>query len=353
MLRVLPWFFVFCIWGAAAQGSQISEQQRLLEVYQEAEDFLEVKPSRTLALLTQESDLSALSLEQILNWHITSIRVAVALNAVDQMEQSIIAILKYREAPEFDEKLVSVASGIGILLRKLGYYQEAELSFLCGLQYVKELQRKVALLISLAIVNRYLGNNEQSRDINIFARKLSIENNLSSHQARTENNLGILEFGNGNYKKAEEYFRSALTISQSNARRAGHVLNGINLLLTYLVQGKFDYYQRLYPSIDRVTQAFPDDSKKAYLFWVNTAFKKRTGGRVMEHDRQKLEVEFLTVNETKLQEILMEHFSEELGVSVALPPVRDIGLFKRSWFAEIEQCDWDKLKQIPYSDVLQ
>ncbi|RZQ51756.1 hypothetical protein C1E23_17780 [Pseudoalteromonas phenolica] len=87
-----------------------------------------------------------------------------------------------------------------------------------------------------------------------------------------DNNLGMIEFDEGNFNQAEFYYRRALKGYRSIDKRSGVVTASINLLFAFMLQDKLIDYERLYSPTATVTLAFPNQSKQTLLFWIHQRF---------------------------------------------------------------------------------
>jgi tetratricopeptide (TPR) repeat protein len=331
-------FFAF-----VAQANDTTKKKQPSSILLEAEDYLSVKPSKSLAMLSSNIDLSQLSESQFFRWHITIIRAAVSLNNLLVIESSIKQLLTHKSSAEFEHQIVSILSGVGIWLRKSGYLKQAKQALFCALTYSKSDVKKVKLLTSIAIVSRYLDQKETAVKAYNLAKRIAKDKKITASLATIENNLGVLALESDDIIKAELHFRSALAMYQLSSNRSGNVLSGLNLLQVFLIQEQKQNYQRLSPSITRLTEVFPNESRKSTLFWLNTVFQTRQNLELNELLRSQLEKNFYQINDPKLQLSLKKHFAEELEINVELPKQTYQQNKTPRWFAEISQCDWEKL----------
>ncbi len=333
------------------QASDTANERQLSLVLLEAEDYLSVKPSKSLAMLSIKSDLSLLSESQFFRWHITIIRAAVSLNNLPLIESSIKQLLAHKSSAEFEHQIVSILSGVGIWLRKSGYLKQARQTLLCALTHNKSDNKKVKLLTSLAIVSRHLDQNENAIKAYNLAKHIAKDKNITTLLATIENNLGVLALESDNIIMAESYFRNALAMYQLNSNRSGNVLSGINLLQIFLIRNQQQNYQRLSPSITRLTEAFPNETRKSTLFWLKTVFKTRQGLTLNKHMLLQLEKSLYNIEDRKLQLSLLKHFAKELNVNIELPKQAYQQGQAPLWLTEISQCDWGELAHFRLEDL--
>lgn len=337
-------FIAIALFAFSLPATEQLSSEKLASTLIEAEDYLSVKPSRSLALLSTDANLSLLSKAQFFRWHIALIRASLSFNDLSTMESSIKKLMQHKSSTEFEYRLVSMLSSIGIWLRKSGYLEQAKLVLTCALTNNKSKESEIKLLISLAIVSRQLSQNDYAKKVYHFAKSILPDNNLTSSAATIENNLGVLALEDNDVVKAEQYFRAALVMYQEKSIRSGNIISGINLLQTFLIQYQHVNYQRLYPSIVRLTNNFPNESKKSILFWLNTVFNVRQGAKLNDELKIQLKANFSQINDHKLQLSIKKYFADELKIEITpsspLPHKESPPL----WLDEMSHCDWQKLK---------
>jgi tetratricopeptide (TPR) repeat protein len=334
-----------------AHASDVISKEKLTSLLIDAEDYLSVKPSKSLKILSTQYNLSSLSESQFFRWHIASIRVALSFNNLSVMENSIKELITHKSTTEFEHRLVPILSSIGIWLRKSGYPEQAKLTLVCALTHNKIEENKVRLLISIAIASRYLNQNNDAINTYNLAKSIAENENISAPLATIENNLGVIILENDDVTSAEHHFRSALARYQANSNRSGNVISGINLLQTFLIQDKQLDYQRLFPTITRLTKAFPNESRQGTLFWLNTVFQMRQGLKLNKQILSQLEKSFYKISDPKLQFSLRKHFAQELSINVELPIQNSPQKLAPLWFSEISQCNWKELMEFTFEDL--
>ena len=78
------------------------------EILKEIEDFLYVKPSRSLLLLDKVKN--SLSSEQMFHWHLLQVRAAVPTNQLDKLKKSIAVLIHEKNHPDFKSNLPTILS---------------------------------------------------------------------------------------------------------------------------------------------------------------------------------------------------------------------------------------------------
>jgi hypothetical protein len=349
LLRISIIIVALLAFSGVAQTPQ--NKAKLASTLAEAEDYLLVKPSKSLALLSIEADLTPLSAPQLFRWHIAKYRSGLALSKLDVMEQSIIALISQSSSKEFERRIVSILSSIGIWMRMSGYLEQANLVFMCAIKYNMAPEKEVRLLNSFAITSRHLNQNDDAIKAYKLAKNIAIKEKVTTALPVIENNLGVLAMENEKMTDAEEYLRLALAMYQSSSNRSGNITSGINLLQLFLILDQPLNYQRLYSSIARLTETFPNETRKGALFWLNTVFQSRQGIVPNEAIRAQLKASFYKINDRKLQLSLQKYFANELNVNTKV--ANQISQQRQTplWFDNINQCHWQQLKTINLEDL--
>lgn len=337
---------------ALATESNIDKQSQLMLILAEAEDYLAVKPSKTIELLTNVDDITALNTQSSIRWYLALIRASVPANNRLLFENSIKELLTFQGSPYFKERLPTILSGMGIWLRKSSYKTEAKLCLLCALKYTNNDRVKMTLINSLAVTSRYMGELDIARKlylkVKIMATKLALTANLAS----VDNNLGVMAFEQEKFAEAEAYFRSSMALSQSISKRSNHVTAGLNLLFTFYLQKETLNYQRLYSPIERLIREFPNPEKRANLFLLNTAFNVDLGKNISAEQKDELLIAFAELTNRKEQEIIVKYLADKLGIEFIVSSEPDVIKFDKSWLTDFEYCDWKELWLMTDKQVL-
>ncbi|WP_158678261.1 tetratricopeptide repeat protein [Pseudoalteromonas sp. T1lg23B] len=306
-----------------------------------AQYFSRSDPKQALNILGSIKDVAKLSDEQKITFYILNMRLSLILNKLDEVEPHIQQLFLYDGKPEFVDQLVSILSGAGIWLRKQDYLDAAQHTFSCALKHASKSSQRIALLISSAIVARYQQQYDVAKALYAEAAQIAKRRDDQRGLATVENNLGAIELDQENFAKANEHFRNALAGFQMAQNHSGHINSGINLLLTFVLQEQLVNYQRLYSHIAQLSEEYPDDSKKAYLLWVNTAYYHRQGVNPDAATREKLAEAFDQLAGPQLQRLINKHLAALMGVDVVLTPPGEAKVITNSqWFEKIARCNW-------------
>ncbi|MDK1288156.1 tetratricopeptide repeat protein [Pseudoalteromonas umbrosa] len=326
------------LFSSILNASPSIEQQ--MEMLQEAEDYLTVKPSQSLRILALSSDVEKLPLGLQIRWHVLRVRASVPTNQLMLLEQSLKALFAFSAHPYFEDKLPSILSALGIWLRRKGHLQEADISLQCALQYAQNESQRLTLINSRALVARHMGKYPDAISLYQEAALLAQQQHNASMMATINNNLGAIALDLANYDEADVYFRAALAGYQRIDKRSGHITAGTNLLFLFLLKGEMLNYQRLYSPIKALTDGFPNQSKKALLTWINTAHLVKQGGHISGQARQNLQVAYTQLESHQVKLLVVTHLVPIVQVTLPALPTRKSTPFLAPWFKKVQDCRW-------------
>ena len=321
----------------AGSDSKRAENDYLL---QQAEYFLSSQPSQTFNILNNQLTLSTLSVQQKINWYLLNTTATVFTNQLDEGQSSLEQLFLLIEHTLFYDQLSLILSTTGVWLRKSAYLNDAEATLTCALKQPAPLAQQLRIKISLAIIARHQTN--YSRAEALYKEAYQIAEELKSERAfaTIENNLGTLAFDKGQLKEADRYFRKALAGNQLQARRSGHINSGINLLFIFLLQKEFVNYQRLYGPISQLLKDSQDQSKQAYLLWVNSGYQAAQGQTMSQNLKTKLSGAFNKLEGNSLKRLVQIHLAAPLNIEVTLPEQTVNKTFNAPWFEQVRLCNW-------------
>ncbi|MDP5136444.1 tetratricopeptide repeat protein [Rheinheimera baltica] len=309
-------------------------------ILDEAEDYLTVNPAQTLSLLESFNTADKLPLEQVLRRHVLVLRAAVPTSKMDLLLQTLELVFQHEQQPYFQQQLTSINSALGIWLRRNQYLHDAQLSFECSYKYATTDKQRLTLTNSMALVARQLNDTEKARELFSHALMLAKQSEQTNVVAMVENNLGLLALDAGKFALAEAHLREALKHYQSISQRAGQISAGTNLLASFLLQQQFDNFQGLYGPTATLAASFPNESKQALLFWLDTRFQQQHGTVVTTEQRLALLEAYDKLEDDKVRTLIYHHVASYLGVNVALPQPPINKVFERPWFQLVKQCEW-------------
>ncbi|KZN45016.1 tetratricopeptide repeat protein [Pseudoalteromonas luteoviolacea] len=314
------------------------EQQ--MDMLQEAQDYLTVKPSQSLHILASISDVEALPLGLQIRWHVLRVRASVPTNQLVQLEQSLQALFALSTHSYFKDNLPSVLSALGIWLRRKGYLQEADISLQCALKYAKNASQQLTLINSRALVARHMGKYPDAISLYKEAALLAKKQRNISMMATIDNNLGAIALDLANYDEADVYFRAALAGYQRIDKRSGHITAGTNLLFLFILKDEILNYQRLYSPIKALTDGFPNQSKKALLTWIHAAYIVKQGGHMSDQARQNLQTAYSQLESHQVKLLVGMYLAPIVKVTLPPLPTRKLTLFTAPWFKQVQDCRW-------------
>lgn len=335
------WYVVFVIVVSAyclparAQEDAASIRKQL----KEAEDYLTVNPAQSLALLDALGPLQQPELS--LRWHLLQMRAAVPTDQLERILPSLDAIFRYKEHPEFQRQLTSIASAAGIWFRRNNYLAQSRVSLQCAQKYASRIKQRITLLNSIGLLNRQLGDNAGAFDMFNQAMTLAKHSSNTKVMAMVENNLGLLALDQDDYATAAPHFRSALMHYQAISQRSGQISSALNLMLVSLLQNDTEQYQRLYGPTAALTANFPNQSKQALLYWLQW-FANQQHAKPTADDKKQLLHAFSQQDDSTIMRLMQQQLTT-FDLKVTLPPASPTLAFERPWFNELKTCDWPVL----------
>ncbi|OCQ21546.1 hypothetical protein A7985_12600 [Pseudoalteromonas luteoviolacea] len=319
-------------------ASKSVEQQ--MDLLKEARDYLSVKPSHTLQILDSMESRESLPTALKIRWHIIRVRAAVTTNQLDLVEQSLEQLFNYDSHAYFNDRLSTVLSALGIWLRRKGHFKEADISLICALKHAQGERQRLLLTNSRALVARHLGKHKQATALYKQAEEIALALKDQSTLATINNNLGAIALDLGDYNLAELQFRLALKGYQNVAKRSGHITAGINLLFVFVLKGELINFQRLYGPVATLTEAFPNQSKKAFLAWIYAAYQVKQGTQQPKSQKADLMAAYAQLESSKVRQLVDKHLAPILGVKPQNHKLDAPRAFQSDWFRKVSQCNW-------------
>lgn len=315
--------------------------ENLLAKLAEAKDYLRVKPSVTANILKEHlSEIGKLSIEEQLSWHQNLLRASISQNDLTQVETTARAMLDYPDLIKRTDKFVSLLSSLGIYLRRKGHPKESIWLFDCGLnQPIKNEKQKISLLLSKGNSLSYLDNNIEAKASYAQALQIAKQINAKVYKSAIGNTLGIMAIKEGEYALAKEYLVEALQISQDISRRSGQIVAGLQLLMLSVLSNDPMLYERLHYRISRLTLATNNESRHAYLFWIEKAHQVSNGQALSTQEQAELSKKLAQIKPVNigLYNQLIEKFSTPLGVEDS-PIVKKYSRYQGNLLNQIHQC---------------
>lgn len=291
-------------------------EQALLNDLAKAEDYLHVKPSISSAILSENLEHIALLNKQAqLRWLQNLLRVSVTLNNLSQIESAASLMLVYPELKDSNDKIITLLSSIGIMMRRLGDMEKSIAVFDCALQQsIVSYKQYLSLITSKGISLRHLGKTNEAEQLYQSALVLAKQHNNDTYQSTLYNALGLTALERGNYGLAKQNFVQGMQISQRIARRSGQIITGLNLLLLAIVEHDELLYLRLHSPISSLTKASKNSDRHIYLLLLENAFQV-TQGMELPVGQEKLLAEKLDqIKDISLHNLLLKHLAKPLQI---------------------------------------
>lgn len=336
---------------ALSSTARSHSQSLLIDTLNEAQSYLTVLPEKSLALLSSFDNVKHLTAKQQVNWYSTKASAAIQLSDLPMMEHSLEQIISLNQATrmKLDD---AVINQLGVWFRRSGYLEQAKYSYVCILEDTQDSLTRLKALSNLAVVERNSGNLQLSQKINTTALTIAKLQREKSMESTIENNLGILALQQNNAKQASIHFRSALDINHKILRRSGEILNGINLLFSFIKGDEYEMYARFHPRLVRKMQAHPSDARAAYLNWIHQTYLYRATAKISQKQISQLKKDYDAVNDIGIQQLLLP-FAIEMNIDVNPTDRQPNKHYTGDWLERIEQCNWHKDQSVNYAKLIE
>lgn len=350
--NVLTVLILLSYWLSSNSISSPDPKQQLLLTLTEAKALLNVLPEKSLSMLANNTLLRTLDLEDQTSWHVTRLNAARQLSNLPVMADSLEQIIDLQSRSANNNISAFVVNQMGVWFRRSGYLNEAKLSYFCTIDNTRNSPDRLRAISNLAVVERNQGHFQHAKSLNDVALQMAQKQKDKIMVALIENNLGILALSHGNAERASQHFRRALDINHQKLRRSSEILNGINLLFSFLELNDYKHYSRFYPRVTRLLQTHPSDARVAYLNWIHQTYLFRQNKHISQQQKNRLIADYKKVNDIGIQ-VLLSPFAQELSINIALPSSAESKTFEGDWLKRINQCDWDKYQTMSYATLLE
>ncbi|WP_286261482.1 hypothetical protein [Thalassotalea atypica] len=313
----------------------------LLSTLAEAEGYIRVKPTLASSLLKgQQAQIKSLTNKEQLRWHQALIRVSVALNDTAQLEKSAIAMFSNSALKNEQDKLISLYSGLGITMRRFGHFSESISLFDCALnQPITDHRQQVSLMLSKGISLRHIYKLGDAKDIYLQALAIAEQQREDDFISAIHNALGIMALYENDYSYAKQQLLLAMQVSQRNARRSGHIISGLNLLLIAILENDLMLYHRLHSPISKLTLATQNLDRHHYLFWIEKAYQVNSNKALSLSEEQELLHRLGKIKDFTLHNLLVQKLAKMLDIKT-LPREREHSEYQGKLLKYFQQCLW-------------
>jgi tetratricopeptide (TPR) repeat protein len=317
MMKLLVLLYSIIIMQEVRASNTIDSLQYKLY---KAEGFLHAKPTLTFDILNRDlKDIHQLKTQEQLKWLQTLLRASVTLDNLSSIESTSARMLSMPTLLEDTPKLVTTLSSLGIWLRKQGYLEESLALFDCALaQPITEHKQIISLKLSKGISFRNLGQPNKAYELYQSALLDAQKTNALVYEGAILNSLGVLALFDNNLKKAKDYFREALAISQETSRRSGQTIAGLNLMLIALIEDNQTLYNRLHASVSKLTLDAKNNDYQIYLHWLEQSKKKQLGKSLTANEKDVLVEKLSLLKSESLHNMLIEKLAASLDIDVNL-----------------------------------
>lgn len=324
-----------------AHFQQTDSSATIATTLKEANDYLVILPERSLSILNQhQSLLVTADAEQQAQWQLTKMIAAIRVANLVSIKDALISLGSLQSATYFQSHHEQILNGLGVWLRRSGYLLTAKSAYMCSYSLSTNKSSPLRPILNLAIVERNLGNFQQSKQLNLLALQMAKNEELAHYIAIIENNLGIISISEKRYHAAQKHFSNALDLNEKLQRRSGELLASMNLLLTFLYQDNPLYFNRLYDRAKRKLLLYPDTARGAYLAVLEAIYSAQTEPFTINNSKQKIRDNIVLVNDKGLQ-ALLSPLINKVGVNYH-PEQQDTSQrYSGDMLKHYSMCNWN------------
>ncbi len=327
-------------------------QEHALLLLDDAQAHLDVLPEKSLKILSDNVNL-VVSLEdnEQAQWWIATMLAALRMSDLDLLNFSLEQLSALSHTPAFKEEQSRIINSLGVWFRRSGYLEEARSSYLCNYDTQSNQEDRLKTLINLAIVERNLGHYPQAALLNQKALEGALEIEAQELVAVINNNIGIIAFATQDYPSAQQHFHIAMELNQKIQRRSGHILSGLNLLMTFLAQPNLELFDRLAPRMERLLQRAPHSARSSYLTTLKTLRQYASQQTMPPEVAEDFRNHFAHIGDSGIQNLLRPIITL-YDVEVEFPEVSENKVYQGDLLVRYPICDWKKYAKESLSTVL-
>lgn len=317
----------------------------------EAKAHLDVLPEKALTLLSDGAHLRQhLAPQQQLSWSIIQISAARRVADQDMMLRGFDDLAAMTDVEGVEQHRTVLLNSLGVWFRREGHFHQAKLCYLCALQHAEHRHNQLKSTLNIAVVLRNQGKFEEALALNQQLLAIAHPGRHDDVIASVLNNIGMIYLSLEDYQQAADYFKQAMDSNQRAVRRAGEILNGINLLLTFVLDDQDALFERLYPRVERMLTQYPDSARGAYLQLVYGLYLADSGRLLSDQLRLQLTERYQHVNDIGIQTLVYPAF-KKMQLAVLPPRPENKAIAENDLLERFPLCDWQQIQQLTVSTL--
>lgn len=330
----------------------------LASVFDEIKRNASIYPAKSIALLRQHSTyLQTASHPEKIQWWLQYASVASRLSLTDEMESALSAVSELLPETKNNTDIFRFLGYSGHLFRHIGRHSQSIVAYWCALEYIPAHYSPHAMLLSIASDYVSLSspiNNKLSRDILTILKNETHTTLPAPLAGIVDNLLAIAALRNGNFDTAAYHFRASMDAFYEGAQRADYIKAGLNLLLTYSMQGNTNKFIRLKQRLDRTLESEPlDNDAQVFYYFIQENIQVTQGNTLSQHQKDRLSNQFSTLNSNLYKDPIVEFMPHLLP---SLPPTSpansNITNVLPMWMTQHAFCDVTSLAAITHDDAI-
>lgn len=323
----------------------------LKEKVSEAHDYLRVKPQLALKMFQDlEGELQNADEKLQLDAYISALWAGVYLSDPQITQYYNDKIVHFINLPDEDQRYNRILKAVAGHLWRQKDHRHAYLFAACSLDYAQTPARKMSSL-SLMGASARQTRGEYAQKVYLTGLAMAQQSDSPRYLAAFNNNLGVVALNNYEFEKAEEFFKTALDIRHRINHMSGQVTSGVNLMLTYFMAQKWDYFMRLSQRMEIKLKNHSSAMYRNYYKWLLEARRVMQEAYITEDDKQYLTQIYIDIDQPGVQSIIRK---AAIALDVYLPEVEEPEYLEgANMLALFPMCDWQKYQTLSTDDLLQ
>ena len=300
------------------------------------------KSNEILKLIQTKQDIESLPDKFKIKWYFLKFKTYSKSFFFEDAITNTAKLFELQSNQSFNTYLLPFFHLFGIFSRRFGDLESAEILLSCSqtLAFYEDKKRELKIINSIAIIKRSLNKADEASILLSQTIEKAAHLDMTNLLPSLHNNLGAIHLDNGQLREAVVEFKSALKGFEKIDKRSGIIISLLNLLLTFSIDNDNLSFDRLFERTSRLVHAYPDNTKKAYLYWLLISRQYKNGSVLDDTIKRLLLSHFNSLEGDSLKRLIKSHLAPRLGVVLpsvlsevnTLPDKRWVKLAKKCHF---------------------
>jgi hypothetical protein len=319
------------------------QEQSVLGILNEAEDYSNVNYKKTRDLLNEillNHDLNTLPDKIKIKFYYLKFDSDRKLFLLEEALTSSAQLFELHTHHYFQKYALTTLHLMGIFARKYGDLESAMTLLTCAQQIANKenRERELKIMNSIAIIKRIAGKTSEARAMIINIQREALQLKLTHLIPTSHNNLGVLSLDVGNINASVQAFTKALQGYENIDNRSGVILAALNLLFAFSIIEDDLSFDRLYERTLRLINEYPDETRKAYLYWLYIS-RQSNNQPIKDKTIRKLLIEnFNRLESDSIKRLMRTHIASKLGINLPEVVFKQNELPDKRWVELADKC---------------